>query len=120
MLKKRDQKQTQPQTTIENPTTASEFAQRGWNHYSKKEYFRAEADFRKALELSPDHPDYLYALAMSLQSSGRAQEAVQAYQDAIHMMLNPVDENRVRFLMMTRLAKGHISRIKTGEWQLDK
>lgn len=119
MMKKRNEKQLQTQVRVENPTTAAEFAQRGWNHYSKKEYFRAEADFRKALELSPDNPDYFYALAMSLQSSGRPQEAVQAYEKAIQTMQKPDDENRVRYLMMTRLAKGHISRIKTGEWRID-
>lgn len=119
MLKKRGQKQSQPQITIENPTSAVEFVQRGWDHYSKKEFFRAEADFRKALELSPGQPDYQYALAMSLQASGRSPESIKAFEESIQMMNNPTEEDHVRFLMMTRLAKGHISRMKTGQWKIN-
>ena len=93
--------------------------QREWSHYSKKEYFRAEADFRKGLELSPGQPDYQYALAMSLQASGRSQESIKAFEESIQMMQNASEENHVRYLMLTRLARGHISRIKTGEWKID-
>jgi tetratricopeptide (TPR) repeat protein len=119
MAKKSGADQPRQNPIVENPTNAAEFAERGWSHYSKKEFFRAEADFRKSLEISPNQPDYLYALGMTLQASGRPQDAVQSFERVIQLIDNPSEENRVRFYMLTRLAKGHINRIKTGEWRLD-
>jgi tetratricopeptide (TPR) repeat protein len=103
---------------LSEPQTAEDFTQRGWNHYTKKEYFRAETDFYKALELSPDNPDILYPLALTLQTSGRPKEAADMFEKVIQLYSEPAEENRVRALMVTRLAKGHINRIKTGEWHI--
>jgi len=110
--------------TISDPSTASlpqsaeEFVQSGWNHYSKKEYYRAEADFQKALELSPDHIDTLYALAMTFQTSGRQQEAIHTFERVLKGLAQLEEVDKVRAHMLGRLAQGHINRIKTGDWKL--
>jgi hypothetical protein len=36
------------------------------------------------------------------------------------MLSNRSDETGVRAHMLTRLARGHINRMKTGEWQLER
>jgi len=115
-------KQTSP-TTHETsvapiPQTYDDFYKSGWSHYSKKEYYRAEADFQKSLELSPDNADSFYALAMTYQASGRQQEAVQTFEKTIKALNSAEDDDKVRAHMLTRLAQGHINRIKTGDWNL--
>lgn len=105
--------------SVTDPKNADDYLSRGWGHYSKKEYFRAESDFRKALEYTPDNPDYLYSLALTLQASGRSVDAIQAFEKTIQNLSQVTEEERVRSLMLTRLAKGHINRIKTGDWKLD-
>lgn len=102
------------------PQGEEEYVQSGWSHYSKKEYYRAEADFKKALEISPNNADTMYALAMTLQSSGRQPEAIQTFEKVISMLEEPGDENIVRAHMLSRLARGHINRMKTGDWNLDR
>jgi tetratricopeptide (TPR) repeat protein len=119
MPKKLSSAKPGPLPPASDPITADDFAARGWTHYSKKECFRAEADFRKALEITPDQPDHLYGLALSLQASGRPVEAVQAFENLLQILEKPSEFDRVRYLMTTRLVKGHINRIKTGDWKLD-
>ncbi len=105
--------------TIANPQTSPEFVESGWMHYSKKEYFRAEADFKKALDLSGDDPDTLYALALTYQASGRKQDAVRAFERVVDLLKSAPEEDVVRSHMLARLANAHINRIKTGDWQME-
>lgn len=91
----------------------------GWNHYSRKEYFRAEDDFKKAFDIDPDNTDALYALAMSQQASGRIKEAISTFENVIQYLEIHKAEDPVRALMLTRLANGHINRMKTGEWKME-
>ncbi len=107
---------TEPST----PKTADELIESGWNHYSKKEFFRAEADFQKALEIQPDNADTLYAMGMSQQAGGRNQEAITTFEKVIQLLEARKVEDPVRALMLTRLSNGHINRMKTGSWDLDK
>lgn len=100
------------------PQTEDEFVKSGWEHYSKKEYYRAEADFQKALDISPNNPDTLYALGMTYQASGRQPEAIRTFEKTIQVLENAGENDFVRAHMMTRLARGHINRIKTGDWNL--
>ena len=101
------------------PQTDDEYVKSGWEHYSKKEYYRAEADFQKALELTPDNVDTMYALGMTFQASGRQAEAIRTFEKTIQLLENVEEVDFVRAHMMTRLARGHISRMKTGDWNLD-
>jgi tetratricopeptide (TPR) repeat protein len=110
--------ETQP--PIENPQTAEEFAERGWFNYSKKSYEHAETDFRRSLDLSPDNADVMYALGLNLAAAGKSQEAISTFEDVIEFLDDRItDETRVRYYMLIRLSRGHINRIKTGEWRLD-
>lgn len=118
MAKKPSNPSSAPVAEISNPVTAEDFFARGWTHYSKKEFFRAESDFRKTLDLAPNLPDGIYALAQTLQASGRATEAVEAYENLLRIIANPAEADQVRHHMLARLAKGHINFIKSGDWKL--
>jgi tetratricopeptide (TPR) repeat protein len=107
---------TEPST----PVTADEFIESGWNHFSKKEFFRSEADFKKALEIQPENADTLYALGMAQQASGNTQEAIRTFEEVIQLLEARKVEDPVRSLMLTRLANGHINRMKTGNWDMQK
>lgn len=96
------------------PRPADALIESGWKYYAKKEYAQAEDNFRKALEFEPDNADTLYALAMSEQAGGRRNEAIEAFEKVIQHLEENKAEDPVRFLMLTRLANGHISRLKTG------
>jgi len=100
--------------------TAEQYFESGWRHYSKKEYYRAEADYQKTLEIAPGNADAMYAMGMAVAASGRSDEAVTIFEKAIEMLQQLKDEDWVRINMLTRLARGHINRIKTGDWHLEK
>ena len=100
------------------PQTSEDYIERGWRHYSKKEFYRAEADFRKALEMNADPIDTLYALGMTLQASGRPPEAIQAFEKVIELLQTAAPADNARTLMLSRLSHGHINRMKTGDWNL--
>jgi tetratricopeptide (TPR) repeat protein len=123
MLKKKKDANATSATTatmdLTNPQSVEEFVQRGWNHYSKKEYFRAETDFNRALELSPHNPDILYALGLNLQASGRPQEAIAAFQKVNEILQAAPEDEIVRAHMLMRLSRGHINKIKTGDWHIE-
>src|SRR5512133_1301538 len=85
---------TEPST----PKTVDELIETGWNHYSKKEYYRAEADFQKALEDQPENADTMYAMGMSQQASGRTQEAIRTFEKVIQLLENRKVEDPVRSL----------------------
>ncbi len=101
------------------PRSADELVESGWSHYSKKEYYRAEADFQKSLEMTPNNADTMYALAMTQQASGRPQDAIHTFEKVIQLLEGLKDKDPVRALMLTRLSHGHINRMKTGDWKLD-
>lgn len=105
---------------IENPQTAEDFAERGWNNYSRRAFEQAQADFRHSLDMKPDNPDAMFALGLCLAADGKAPEAISTFQDVIeYLSSRTTDETRVRYHMLIRLSRGHINRIKTGEWRLE-
>jgi Flp pilus assembly protein TadD len=118
MAKKPSSTSSGQPAAIIDPVTAEDFFSRGWTHYSKKEFFRAESDFRKSLELSPNNVEATFALAQSLQASGRPVDATAEYETLLALLANPPEANRVRYYMLARLAKGHINLIKSGDWKL--
>lgn len=116
-----DQSQNLEPTSSASSQTAEQLFETGWQHYSKKEYYRAEADFQKSLELSPGNGDVMYGLGMAVSASGRREEAIKIFEKAIELFeQNKNDEDRVRGTMLTHLARGHINRIRTGDWRLEK
>lgn len=119
MAKPKAKVKTDEPAPIADPKSAEDFMNRGWNHYMKKEFFRAEFDFRTALKLAPGHPDYLYGLALTLQASGRSVDAIEVFEETIQALQQRPADEAVRSHMLTRLARGHINHIKTGDWKLD-
>ncbi len=107
---------TEPST----PKSADELIESGWNLYSKKEFNRAADDFKKAFEIQPENADTLYALGMAQQASGNNQEAIETFEKVIQLLDAKKVEDPVRSLMLTRLSHGHINRMKTGTWDLNK
>ncbi|MEJ5313188.1 MULTISPECIES: tetratricopeptide repeat protein [Anaerolinea] len=101
-----------------NPTTPAEFLKRGWLYYARGDYKAAEEDFRRALESNADDPEALYALGLNLLAAGRAQDAVSVFEKAFQTAGKI--EDHVRASMIQRLIKGHINRIRTGNWNLDR
>lgn len=101
-----------------NPATPEEFLKRGWLYYSRGNYKAAEEDFRKALDSNADNPEALYALGLNLIAAGRSQEAVEIFEKTVKAVSGI--EDHVRASMIQRLAQGHINRIRTGNWNLDR
>ena len=96
----------------------AEFAARGWHFYGRQEYTKAIDDYHQSLSQKGNDPDTLYALGLALAASGQPQEAVTVFEQALASLANMEDKVRVR--MLTRLIKGHISRVKTGDWHLTR
>ena len=103
---------------LAEPAAGDALYESGWRHYMSENHPQAQEDFRRALELSPNHPAIFYALGLTLQASGQKQEAIQAFQKVVSLIENPPDELRDRATIMTRLANGHISRMTKGEWDM--
>ncbi len=106
---------TQPSTSPD----ADALIESGWRHYSNKEYYRAEEDFKKALDLIPDSADTMYALGMTLQAAGRTDEAISAFGKVFPLLDAFRAENPARALMLNRLVHGHINYMRTGDWSLE-
>jgi tetratricopeptide (TPR) repeat protein len=101
-----------------NPQTPAELTNRGWLYYARKEYGRAEADLRRALESNPDEVETLYPLGLTLKAAGSSKEAVEVFHKVVDLagtIPNPVRANMVR-----RIAIGHINEIETGNWNLEE
>lgn len=100
------------------PTNAAEYVNRGWAFYAKKEFSRAEADFRQALETTPDELDSLYALGLSLKVQGKGEEAVKTFQKVLSILgSSPAS---IKVTMLRTLTQGHINDISHGNWDLEK
>jgi tetratricopeptide (TPR) repeat protein len=100
-----------------NPNSAEAYSNLGWGYYGQKKYEDAIQAFRKALALDRNLTDAHYGLALTLKESGAAQDAVVEFEAVVK--LAPQDANTVRGQMLSRLARGHINRIKSGDWGLD-
>lgn len=116
MAKQNDTVKSSESVAPSDPQTAHDFIESGWTHYSKKEYFRAESDFQKALGFDPSDVDTQYALAMTLMASARPQEATTAFEKVLSLLRDVQEKDAVRAHMLGRLAQGHINRIQTGDW----
>jgi tetratricopeptide (TPR) repeat protein len=118
MIKKKPKSVVVVDPTSITPQTPAEFTTRGWYYYSHQDFNNAAADFRAALLQKPDDPDTLYALGLTLSSSSQPQDAIEVFEKALKSLETLEDKVRVR--MLTRLIKGHISRVTTGDWHLTK
>jgi tetratricopeptide (TPR) repeat protein len=61
---------------------AMKLNQRGLSHLHKKEYDRAIASFREALQIQPEYPDDLDNLGKALDAAGKDAEAIAEFDKA--------------------------------------
>jgi tetratricopeptide (TPR) repeat protein len=101
-----------------NASTAGDYAGRAWVYYSAGNYQEAVIDFCQALNLEPENPDTVYGLALALKSSGKTEQAIASFKKVIKIIESSSDH--IRAQMLKRLAIGHINRMKTGDWNLEK
>lgn len=120
MAKTGSEKPKEQVVSVPEPQTSSEYITSGWSHYGKREFYRAEADFRKALENVPDDVEANYALALCLNASGRPQEAAKIFDRVVQMAESVPPEENVRAHMFSRLAKDHLFWLKSGETSPEK
>ncbi len=95
-------------------TPGEEAYEKGWEAYSSDHYAEAVQLFRQAANEAPDQPDYAYALGIALEANQQNEEAIHAFEQAIHLLLTL--EDKVRAGMLQKMAAGHILKIKTGQW----
>ncbi len=100
-----------------NPNSAEAHCNLGWGYYGQRKYEDAITAFRQALTLDRNMLDAIYGLALALKEAGSTEEAVTEFETVVK--LAPQDQNAVRGQMLGRLARGHINRIKSGDWSLD-
>jgi|SRR5579859_1696220 len=100
-----------------NPNSAEAYSNLGWGYYGQKKYDDAAKAFRQSLTLDRNLTDAHYGLGLTLKESGAAQDAVPEFETVVK--LAPEDANAVRGQMLARLARGHVNRIKNGDWGLD-
>jgi tetratricopeptide (TPR) repeat protein len=101
-----------------NPDSAEAHCNLAWGFYGQRQYADAIQEFRQALSLDRNLIDAHYGLGLALKESGAGQEAVPVFDTVLG--LAPQLDNAVRATMLSRLAKGHINQIKSGDWKLDK
>jgi tetratricopeptide (TPR) repeat protein len=113
-----------PPDPTTNPTqskTYEDYYREGWSlHGSKKDEDAAEENFRKAIALNPKSVDAYYGLGLVLKTQDRRQEAIAAFQQVVDLLDANTVEDRNRSQMLHRLSIGHINKLKTGDWDLEK
>jgi cytochrome c-type biogenesis protein CcmH/NrfG len=100
-----------------NPESVDAQCNLGWGYYGDHRYSDAIDAFRVALRLDSGSVDANYGLALSLKEAGLGEEAVPVFEKVA--VLAPQKETGPRGRMLARLARGHISQIQTGEWNID-
>ena len=95
-----------------------DYASRGWLYYSSRQYEKAVNDFRHVLEVNNDEMDAWYGLGLSLKAAGDTIGAVDAFTSVLGLIGSLTDKQRASVL--TRLVRGQINQIKTGDWNLEK
>jgi tetratricopeptide (TPR) repeat protein len=101
-----------------NPQSASEFLARAWLYYSRGKFDLAVQDFTRATEAASDNPETWYGLGLAHKSSGATSKAVEAFQNALNL-IGGIQEHK-RASIFSRLVKGQINQLKTGDWNLEK
>ncbi len=101
-----------PDLATWQPETAGEFLQRGWIHYTLREYDKAIADITRSLELEADDPEAYYLLGLTYKATARVEDARSAFDQTI----NHLDriQNPARRVMLTRLIGSQNSRMDAG------
>lgn len=111
------------QSTIPDPTTLkvekpSDYLERGWLYFSRQNYEQAAADYQEVLTTEPEHIDALYSLGLTLKNQGESKRAVEIFEKILGLL--PHIDDHQRASVLSRLVKGQINMMKTGDWNLEK
>ena len=98
--------------------TPAEYAKRGWAYFSTKKFDLSAEDFRKALSSDAGDVDSWYGLGLALKGSGTTSKALEAFEKILESIGSI--EDRQRASVLSRLVKGQINMMKTGDWNLEK
>jgi tetratricopeptide (TPR) repeat protein len=102
------------------PHDVAGYIRRGFAFYSRKEYVKAELDFKHALELDSSSIDALYGLGMVLKFQKLIEDSVKAFQKALELIVGGGVTDPTRTAMLRRLVLGHINELSIGDWNLEK
>lgn len=105
--------------TMENPTTAQDFAQRGMAFYARESYTEAENDLRQAITLDSKDIEGHYRLGMVYKAVKRSDEAVNEFKTVIELLDEINNLSASKYEMMRRLALAHINELTQGDWNLE-
>ena len=100
-----------------NPNSAEAYSNLGWGYYGLRKFDDAIEAFRQALSLDRNYTDAHYGLGLTYKEAGKGQDAVPEFEAVVK--LAPQDTNNIRGQMLSRLARGHINRINSGNWGLN-
>jgi tetratricopeptide (TPR) repeat protein len=106
--------------SVTDPSTADDFHKRGMAYYARKQFSEAEADLKRAISMDGKNIDSYYSLGMVLKAMDRKEEAVNAFNQVVNLILANAEAKSVKNDMLRRLALGHINEITKGDWDLEK
>lgn len=89
----------------------------GWELYALKRDEEAVEVFEAAEEMDSTDPEASYGLGLALRRVDKLDEARKAFQAVIDYAAKI--ESPARATMFTRLAKGQISYMESGDWHLE-
>jgi len=95
-----------------NPNSAEAYSNLGWGYYGQRNFDKSIEAFRQALALDRNYTDAHYGLGLALKESGAGPQAVAEFEAVVK--LAPQDTNNIRGQMVSRLARGHINLINSG------
>lgn len=67
------------------PGNASSYDVLGWIYFRAGDYASATQYFNKAIQLSPDNPDFLYHSGLALRKTGNTRQATAAFEQALKL-----------------------------------
>lgn len=94
---------------------------RGWAYHSRDFEEKAEADFRKVLDLDSESIDGNYVLGLILKAQRRNQEAVKYFKRTYELLeAGALEDKPARSEMIRRLSLAHINDLTEGDWKLEE
>jgi tetratricopeptide (TPR) repeat protein len=103
-----------------DPVTVDDYQKRGMAYYARNRNKEAEADLKKAVSMDSNNIDAYYSLGMVLKAMDSKDEAVEAFNQVVKLILAKQGTREVKYDMLRRLALGHINELTTGDWNLEE
>lgn len=118
--KKREVTEIVDPDDMPEPEDVETYMRRGWAYHSRDLEDKAEADFRRALDLDSESVDANYVLGLVLKAKGDINEAVQQFEKTVQLLEAGKLDDKSRTEMLRRLSLGHINELKSGDWDLER